>query len=223
MLQYLYKVSTLSRGYGRTSHGFLVADEQSTALQIGDEPRQFKAKFPETIVSVCEDRVFAIPKILFDYPEADLILLDDAFQHRAVRPGLSILVTEYNNLFASDYVLPVGWLREARSNYHRADIIIVSKCPANLSEEERQRVISIVNPFRYQKIYFSAMQYGQLYSFIDTRVKMQLTKEIDVLLVCGIARFEELKNYLQEKAANVYVRDYRDHHRFDRYDLEAIR
>ena len=223
MLQYVYKVSTLSRGYGRRSHGFVVADVHTPASKIGDEPRQFKAKFPDTVVSVCEDRVLAVPRLLHEHPEVDLILLDDAFQHRAIKAGLSILVTDYANLFTRDHLIPVGWLREARSNYHRADIIIVSKCPAGITVAEGEKIINEIKPYPYQKVYFSAIQYAPLYSFNDAQRRLSLEKDTDVLLVCGIAKFDELKDYLTQHARNVYVRDYRDHHRFDRYDLEAIR
>jgi len=223
LLQYTYKVATLSRGYGRKSHGFVIGEENATAAQIGDEPKQFKTKFPETIVSVCEDRVLGVPRLLSERPETEAILLDDAFQHRAIKAGLSILVTEYANLFTRDYLIPVGWLREARSNYHRADIIVVSKCPANMTVDESEKIIKEIEPHGYQKVYFSTMQYGPLYSFIDSKHCRNLEKDTDVLLVCGIAKFEELKNYLAQKANHVYVRDYRDHYRFDRYDLEVIR
>ena len=222
-LQYVLKVATLSRGYGRASHGFFMADKNSTASQIGDEPRQFKNKFPETIVTVCEDRVLAVPRILHEQPEADVLLLDDAFQHRSIRVGLSVLLTEYSNRFTQDDLLPVGWLREAKSNYHRADIIVVTKCPLDISKTERGKIIEEINPFKYQKVYFSAIQYAPLYSFYDVQLKAELNKDTDVLLVCGIAKHGQLKTYLQEKSRNVYVRDYRDHHHFDRYDLEAIR
>lgn len=223
LLHYVYKVATLSRGYGRRSHGFVIGDINSTSFQIGDEPRQFKSKFPETVVSVCEDRVLAVPRLLGEHPEVDVILLDDAFQHRGIKAGLSVLITEYSNLFTRDHLLPLGWLREHGSNYHRADIIIVSKCPYNLPLAESEKIIKEIAPYSYQKIYFSCIQYGPLYSFNDFGQKWQLEKDTDVLLVCGIARFDELKNYLSQRARNVYVRDYRDHYRFDRYDLEVIR
>jgi tetraacyldisaccharide 4'-kinase len=222
-LQYLYKTATLSRGYGRTSHGFVVAEGQTTAAVIGDEPRQFKAKYPETIVCVCEDRVLAVPRLLSEHPETDVILLDDAFQHRSIRPGLSVLVTEYANLFTRDALLPVGWLREPKQGFHRADIIVVSKCPANITAPQKQAVIDEIKPYRYQHVYFSAIEYGPLYSFTEPGKSRVMDKQTNVLLVCGIARHGALKDYLDEKAARVFVRDYRDHHRFDRYDLEAIR
>jgi len=223
LLQYIYKVATLSRGYGRKSHGFVIGDHNTSAAQIGDEPKQFKTKFPETIVSVCEDRVLAVPRLLSEHPETDVILLDDAFQHRGIKAGLSVLITEYANLFTRDYLIPVGWLREARSNYHRADIIVVSKCPGDITHEESEKIIQEINPHGYQKIYFSTIQYAPLYSFNDAQCRWNLEKDTDVLLVCGIARFDELKNYLTQKARNVYMRDYRDHYRFDCYDLEVIR
>ena len=223
LLQYNYKVATLSRGYGRRSHGLVIAEANSTALQIGDEPRQFKTKFPETVVSVCEDRVLAVPKLLGEHPEVDVILLDDAFQHRAIKAGLSILVTEYSNLFTRDYILPVGWLREAKSNYHRADIIVVSKCLPNITAAESEKIINEIEPYAYQKVYFTAIQYGPLYSFNDSQTSVNIENDTDVLLVCGIAKFDELNTYLSSKARKVFIRDYRDHYRFDRYDLEVIR
>jgi tetraacyldisaccharide 4'-kinase len=222
-LQYLYKVATLSRGYGRKSHGFVMADGQSPAWQIGDEPRQFKRKYPDTIVTVCEDRVLAVPKILHERPDAEVLLLDDAFQHRAIRAGLSVLLTEYGNRFTHDQIFPLGWLREAKSNYHRADIIIITKCPPNITAQERSSIIAEIKPHNYQKVYFSAIQYGPLYSFYNPQVQVDIDSDTNVLLVCGIAKHAGLKGYLETKAKNVYLRDYKDHHNFDSYDLENIR
>lgn len=223
MLQYLYKVATLSRGYGRSTIGFVMADATTGADKIGDEPRQFKAKYPEAIVAVGEERVLAVPKILFDRPDTEVIILDDAFQHRGIRPGLSILLTEYDNLFTRDALLPVGWLREAKSNYHRADMIIVTKCPKALSADARKSIIDEIKPHRYQKVFFSTIQYGPLYSFIDGQRLAEVPAGTDILMVTGIAKYSALKTYLEGKARNVYVRDFKDHHRFDRYDVESIR
>lgn len=200
-----------------------MAEFNTPSVQIGDEPRLFKAKFPETIVAVSEDRVMGIPRILDARPDTDVILLDDAFQHRSVRPGLSILLTEYGNLFTRDAMFPIGWLRDQKSSYKRADIIIVTKCPVDISKEEREKIIAEIKPYKYQKIYFSTIQYGPLYAFYNTGAKAELTKDINILLVSGIAKHEELEKYLQSKTANVYLRTYRDHHHYDAYDLEAIR
>lgn len=223
LLQYVNRVATLSRGYGRTTHGFLIADSNSSSTEIGDEPRQFKTKFPETLVAVGEDRLLSIPKILQAQPETDVIILDDAFQHRSVRPGLSILLTEYNNLFTRDELMPVGWLREAKSNYHRADIIIVTKCPNELSKAEQDSIVSELKPYPYQKVYFSSLQYEAPYSFYNFNEKMEWQKDVNVLLVCGIARTGDLVRYLEMKAKQVYLRKFRDHHRFDSFDLDSIR
>lgn len=222
-LMYLYKTATLSRGYGRKTHGFFFADNNSTAAEIGDEPRQFKKKFPEAIVAVSEDRVLGIPKILHQRSDTEVILLDDAFQHRGIRPGLSVLLTDYANRFTHDSMFPVGWLREAKKNYHRADIVIVTKCPTNLSVQEIDQIVREINPFRYQKVYFSTIQYNALYSFQNPTAKAEISPSDTVLLVCGIAKYTQLKKYLESKAKQVYERTYRDHYRFDRFDLDAIR
>jgi tetraacyldisaccharide 4'-kinase len=200
-----------------------VADTNTSALLIGDEPRQFKTKYPDTLVSVCEDRVLGVPRILHEHPETEVVLLDDAFQHRSISAGLSLLLTEYSNRFTQDDLIPVGWLREPKINYHRADIIIITKCPPGISNGEKQSIKGEIKPFRYQKVYFSSIQYAPLYSFNDASQRSELTNEVDVLLVCGIAKHEDLKAYLESKARNAFVRSYRDHHRFDVYDLEQIR
>jgi tetraacyldisaccharide 4'-kinase len=223
LLQYLYKVATLSRGYGRSSSGFKLAEYNTGAVEIGDEPRQFKFKFPDTIVAVGEDRVLAVPKILDARPDTDVILLDDAFQHRAIRAGLSILLTEYGNPFTKDSMLPLGWLREYAAGYRRADIIIVTKCPADLSANDRNKMLEELKPFRYQKVYFSSIQYAPLYSFYDARLRVELPADMTVLLVCGIAKHDDLKAHLEANAANLFVRDFTDHHRFDQFDLDSIR
>lgn len=223
LLQYLNKVATLSRGYGRKTHGFLVASPQTTAKDIGDEPRLFKAKFPDTIVSVGEERMLAIPKLLTQHPETDVIILDDAFQHRAVRAGLSILLTEYDNLFTRDNIMPVGWLREGKSGYHRADMIVVTKCPPDISLQEREKIKQELKPYKYQRVYFSSIQYAPLYSFYNFNQKVELNKDVTALLVCGIANYKPLQQHLENTGAKVYVREFRDHHQFDSFDLDSIR
>jgi tetraacyldisaccharide 4'-kinase len=225
LLQYVYRVGTLSRGYGRKSHGFLLAGPDATALTIGDEPMLFKAKYPDTTVAVAEDRVTGIPKLLLDNPEIDVILLDDAYQHRPLRAGLSILLTEYDNLFTRDRVLPAGWLREAAANYHRADILIVSKCPADMNSMEMLRIKGELNPKPYQHVYFTTMSYGDWYMLFRSEVPQApiMPRYDDILLVTGIANNEKLEHYLSTKADRVVVSSYKDHHNYDEYDLENIR
>ena len=131
LLVHRYKTATLSRGYKRKTRGYVLADDKTTALDIGDEPMQFHIKFPEVTVAAGEERAIAIPQLLFDRPETDVIILDDALQHRTVKAGLNILLTDYNNLFTRDMFLPTGDLRDSRSSYKRANIIIVTKCSDN--------------------------------------------------------------------------------------------
>jgi tetraacyldisaccharide 4'-kinase len=228
LLKYVYRVGTLSRGYGRKSHGFMLADERATAANIGDEPMLFKVKHPEAIVAVGEERALAIPRMLAERPDIDVILMDDAYQHRPVKAGLSILLTEYSNLFTRDYVLPMGWLRESRRHYHRADIIIVTKCPPTLSEAERMKIEAEIKPLPYQHVFFSAIEYGDVYRLFRTgeqqdRMAPEEWKKTEIVLLTGIADSSKLVKYLESKAAKVYESRYQDHHIFDEYDLESIR
>ncbi len=225
LLKYNYQVGTLSRGYGRKSHGFQVADQAATAAMIGDEPMLFHVKHPETLVAVAEERVIGIPRMLTMNPGLDVVLLDDAYQHRTIRAGLSILLTEYDAPFWRDHVLPRGWLREARKHYHRADIIIVTKCPPSLADADRQRMISDIAPLPYQHVYFSHIEYGPLYPLFRTEQPQPPVSipDSDVLLVTGIASHAKLKKHLEQSAGNVYLSTFKDHHTYDVYDLERIR
>lgn len=228
LLKYVYRVGTLSRGYGRKSHGFILADQTATASSIGDEPMIFKLKHPEAAVAVGEERALAIPRMLIERPDLDVILLDDAYQHRPVQPGLSILLTEYDNLFTRDKVLPAGWLRESKKHYHRADLIVVTKCPLSISAAEKLSIIKEINPFSYQHVFFSAIEYGDIYPlFRDERLQAMMSadelKTKDVIVLTGIANSRKLVKYLEQKANKVYENEYRDHHNFDEYDLENIR
>lgn len=229
LLKYIYKVGTLSRGYGRRSHGFLIADNKATAKSIGDEPMLYHIKHPEAIVAVGEERAIAIPRMLLENPDLDVILLDDAFQHRPIKAGLSILLTEYDKLFTRDEVLPAGWLRESAKHYHRADIIIVTKSPAQLSGMEKLKIKGEINPYPYQHVFFSTLEYGAIQPlFWDTKEPPvalpddELQKN-DVILLTGIADSSKLVKYLEQKANKVYENRYSDHHYFDEYDLENIR
>ena len=130
-----FKVATLSRGYKRKTRGYVLANEYTTAIDIGDEPMQFHQKFPDVPIAVGEERIVAIAQLMHDRPDTEVIVLDDAFQHRAIKAGLNILLTEYANLFTRDFFLPTGDLRDLRSSYKRAQIIVVTKCRPDLSEE----------------------------------------------------------------------------------------
>lgn len=223
LLKDYIEVATLSRGYRRKTKGFLTVQRRMNAEQVGDEPLQFKRKFPDILVTVSESRTFAIPKIMMDRPETQVILLDDAFQHRSVRPGLNILLTEYSRPFTRDYLLPSGRLREWRSAYRRADIIIVSKCPVEMNVEQKEAMIREINPFPHQKIYFSYYQYGKPYYIFNPRYVLELHSEMEVLLISAIANTDYLVEYLDEQAGEVRILEYEDHHYFTKYDVGQLK
>ncbi|MFN9710961.1 MAG: tetraacyldisaccharide 4'-kinase [Bacteroidota bacterium] len=217
-----YKITTLSRGYKRKTKGYLLANEQTTALEIGDEPMQFHLKFPDIHVSVCEKRVLAIPHILQDVPETELILLDDAFQHRAITPGFSILLTEQSDLFTRDFYLPTGNLRDEKSSYKRANIIIVTKCDENLNQEQKNKLIREIRPTAQQQIFFSSIEYGKPYHILNQNNIKVPDDNTDVLLVTGIANIHPLKKILQEQAHGYDQLSYGDHHIYTLDDMNEI-
>lgn len=217
-----FKVATLSRGYKRKTTGYAIADENSTALEIGDEPMQFHLKFPGIPVAVGEERIEAIPQLLHDKPDTQAIILDDAFQHRRIRAGLNILLTDYNNLFTRDFFLPTGDLRDVKSSYKRADVIVVTKCQPELSNGEKQKIIDEIKPLSHQQIFFTAIEYGHPYHLL-TKEKTELGHEKEVLLLSGIANPMHLKNLLEEQSRAYYMMHYTDHHIFTIDDLKEIK
>jgi tetraacyldisaccharide 4'-kinase len=216
-------VATLSRGYKRKTKGYLVVQPNFTAESVGDEPLQFKRKFPDVFVSISESRAYAIPSIMMDYPRAQTILLDDAFQHRSVKPGLNILLTEFDRPFTRDFLMPSGRLREWRSAYHRADIIIVSKCPPQITEQEKIDFIDEIRPFPAQRIFFSYYRYQNPYFIFQRNYILSLKENVDVLLICAIANTDYLLKYLYEKVAYVKALEYEDHHFFNEFDLSNLK
>lgn len=216
-------VATLSRGYKRKTKGFLVVQSHNTAEMVGDEPLQFKRKFPKLLITVAENRTFAIPEILKISPNIQTILLDDAFQHRSIQPGLNILLTEFNHPFTRDYLLPSGRLREWRSAYQRADLIVVSKCPDQISQTDRESMISEIRPFAHQKVFFSYYQYRQPYYIMNPKYRLNLEPELDVLLICAIARADYLTDYLNSQVNSVKIMEYEDHRYFSKYDLGRLK
>ena len=149
-----YKVATLSRGYKRKTKGYALANAATTALEIGDEPMQFHTKFPDVAIAVGEERLVAIPQLLHDKPDTQVIILDDAFQHRYVNAGLNILLTDCSHLFYNDWFLPSGDLRDQRRSYKRAQIIIITKCPPQLSEEEKNKIAKRIHITTKQQLFF---------------------------------------------------------------------
>lgn len=222
LLRDYIRVATLSRGYGRKSKGYLEVQPGMRAEQTGDEPLQFKRKFPDITVAVSESRTFAIPQILSAHPDTQLILLDDAFQHRAVEAGMHVLLTEYSDPFTRDWLLPSGRLREWRSAYQRAHLIVVSKCPVDLSREEAGQLRQEIRPAAHQQVFFSYYQYGDPYSMYDPRRRIGLQPDWHVLLVTAIARTDYLASYLDERVGGISQIEYGDHHAFDETDVRNM-
>lgn len=217
-----FKIATLSRGYKRKTSGYALAGDTSTALEIGDEPMQFHLKFPDVPVAVGEARIEAIPQLLHDRPDTQAIILDDAFQHRAVKAGLNIVLTDCNNLYTRDWYLPTGDLRDEKASINRADIIIVTKCRPDLTVQEKNDIVKEMRPAAAQAVFFSSIRYGQPYH-ITTGKQAQVTTEVEVLLVTGIANPGPLKSLLLEKSKTYYEMAYSDHHIFSIDDLRDIK
>jgi tetraacyldisaccharide 4'-kinase len=222
LLRPYLNAAILSRGYRRKTKGFQLVKPFHRAVDAGDEPLMFMRKFPDVLVAVSESRSLGIPQILQHAPNTQVILLDDAFQHRSVAPGLNILLTEYSHPFTKDFLLPSGRLREWRSAYRRADVIVVSKCPPALSEAERLAFQQQINPFPHQRLFFSAYRYGYPYYLFNPAYRIDLQEDVEVLLVCAIAGTTYLTQYLKSKAGVVRVQEYEDHHYFENLDLEDI-
>lgn len=222
LLKDYVELATLSRGYKRKTKGFLVADPQHNAEIVGDEPLQFKRKFPGIMVTVAENRTFAVPEILKLNPEIQVILLDDAFQHRSIDPGLNILLTEYDRPFTKDWLMPSGRLREWRSAYRRADVIIVSKCPLGLTEDQRKEMKGAINLYAHQRLYFSFYKYLTPYYIMAPEYKVPVQPDWDVLLICAIAGTEYLADHLEEQVNSVKVLSYEDHRYFSKFDLSHL-
>ena len=217
-----YKTATLSRGYKRKTEGFAIADEHTTALEIGDEPMQFHQKFTDVVVAVGEERLEAIPQLLHQRPETQVIILDDAFQHRTVKAGLNILLTDYANLYTRDLMLPAGDLRDVGSSSKRADIILVTKCKPDLSAFERKEIMAEIKPAANQSVYFTTLVYEHPYQLFN-KEEIQITHDHAVLLVCGIANPAPLKDHLNRTVHTYDMLRYADHHIFNMDDLEDIK
>jgi tetraacyldisaccharide 4'-kinase len=221
-----YKVGTLSRGYGRKTIGFHLATKDATTLEIGDEPKQFRHRFPEEIpVAVDGQRVHGVKKLIEKFPSLQVVILDDVFQHRRIKPGLQIMLTDYGRLFYQDNLLPTGYLREPKNGARRADIIIVTKTPDFFSPLERKRIMKEIKAQPYQKIYFSKIVYGDFIPLPTSSVAEKVTKEIcftsgySVVLLTGIANSHSLEYFLKDKVKELVPFRFRDHHEFMPADL----
>lgn len=222
-LREFVRIGVLSRGYGRKTQGYRLVTTLDHADQSGDEPVQLKRKFPDVAVAVSESRALGIPQLLKNDPGIQLILLDDAYQHRAITPAISILLTDFNRPFYSDFLLPVGRLREWRSAYQRAHAIIVTKCPPNLPTAKRHEIRTLINPQPHQKLYFSSLEYGQPYSFWDSSLRLQFTSDLGIILISAIAHTDHLTTYLETRSKEIRHLEFTDHHFFTKFDMGQLR
>jgi tetraacyldisaccharide 4'-kinase len=223
-----FSVAILSRGYKRKSSGFILAGPGSKTEDIGDEPLQMYRKFPDITVAVDGNRVRGVNNILKDRPGTAVILLDDAFQHRRITPGYSILLTDYERLMISDHMLPYGNLRESARNMNRADIILITKSPENISPIQRRILVKEINKRPYQNLYFTTITYKKPVNVFDTRLN-----ETDILsdtgsensgivLVTGIANPKPLSKYLEKRFTEIIHLSFGDHHAFTLNEIKKI-
>lgn len=211
-------IAVVSRGYGRRTKGFLMVNTNATAEDVGDEPLQIKRKFPNITVAVCEKRVVGI-KTLLATTKPKVILLDDAFQHRYVKPGLNILLTDYRRPYYKDCVMPWGRLREGRKGANRADIIVVTKCPGNLSTEKRDAIVQALKPMPHQRVFFTTFDYARPVEFL-TGSDTEWPKQGVVLT--GIAKPQPLYDFLTAKGMSFSKLAFPDHHAFTDSDVARI-
>lgn len=226
LLQNDFKIATLSRGYKRKTNGFIHATDSSTAIDIGDEPLQYKTKNPTIDVCVDADRVNGIKKILEFQDPPRVILLDDAFQHRALNCELKIVVSEYNNPYFNDYLMPAGTLRESKRGIKRADIIIISKTPEKTTAVEIRNITKDIKPLAHQQLFFTWLKYGELAGFQNPAETIDTLNDLfryRIVLFTGIGNPAPLVTYLKEYASDVKHIQYSDHYQFTLQDITDIR
>ncbi|MDE1207028.1 tetraacyldisaccharide 4'-kinase [Tenacibaculum larymnensis] len=219
-----YKIAVLSRGYKRKTEGFQLVNDMHTAEDVGDEPLQFYKKFKnDIIVAVDADRTNGIQQLLQNDNPPQVVLLDDAYQHRKVTASSYILLTKYNDLYFEDFVLPTGNLRESRRGAKRAKVIVVTKCPENLPKTAQEKIVRKINPKSYQKVFFTTIAYDENLKGTDDKLAIADLQHKEVLLVTGIANPTSLLNFLKEKKVGFKHLNFPDHHNFTQQDIENIK
>ena len=226
LLQDKVKVAVLSRGYKRKSHGYVLADADTTMPQIGDEPYQMHQKFPNIFVAVDKKRCNGIERITHDEEtkETDVILLDDAFQHRYVKPGINILLIDYHRIIIYDKLLPAGRLREPSSGKNRADVVIITKCPKDLKPMEFRVLTKAMDLFPYQELFFTTLEYEKLTPVFGDKANQleRIEKNFNVLLLTGIASPEQIIHDLKVDRTKLTTLSFSDHHNFKSKDINKI-
>ncbi len=226
LLQDKFRVAVLSRGYKRKSSGFILADDTSTVASIGDEPYQMKQKYPAVTVAVDKNRCHGIERLTDNsiVKDIDVVLLDDAFQHRYIKPGINILLVDYHRLVIYDKLLPAGRLREPPSGKNRADIVIVTKCPKDLKPMEFRVITKAMNLYPYQRLFFTRLDYDTLKPIYcgNDRKLTSLRKNEHILLLTGIASPKQMMIDLQPYTDHIHPLTFGDHHAFTSADVEKI-
>lgn len=225
LLKSKFKVATLSRGYKRKTRGFYIVEAASKVVEVGDEPLQMKLKFNDLTVAVDANRVRGIEKLMAFPLKPEVIVLDDAYQHRYVTPGINILLTDYNHLITKDSLLPYGRLREFASNKDRASIIIVTKCPPELKPIDERIITKELEIRPYQNLFFSKIDYGRLIPVFpdDLSLKtVEIVEGLTVLMITGIANPSNFKDYLMHGSHEIHELNFRDHHQYSKKDLDRI-
>ena len=216
-----FNLAILSRGYGRKTKGYIKLQPHHSASEVGDEPLLLSKRNPQTLVAVCEDRNKGVENILKDYPNTNLIILDDAYQHRYINRDINILLTEYNRPFFKDRVIPFGMLREYRKGFKRADYIVITKCPP-LNPNQKQNFVNQLSAQPNQKIFFSNIVYKEPYHIKDKNKKINLS-EYKVLLFTGIANNQHIVEYLNSITQVIDTFTFADHHNFTAKDKDTIK
>lgn len=215
-----YKIAVLSRGYKRKTTGYREVLAANSVEEVGDEPLQFKKKYPEITVAVCEDRQTGIEKLK---NLADVVLLDDAFQHRKVKASLYILLTSFDKLYSDDCMLPTGNLREPKCGAKRADIIVVTKCPENMNDSKMEEIKQKLKPKPNQEIYFSKIGYSSEIKNDTESKTLTYLKNQNFLLVTGIANPKPLVEFLKNEGLNFEEKTFSDHHNFTTSEFEGLK
>lgn len=222
MLKPRYRVAVLSRGYGRKTSGYRLVDVTSNSLEAGDEPVQFKRKFADITIAVSEDRKVGIEKLRNDH---DVIILDDAFQHRWVKPGLSLLLFDYNSFKQPRMLLPAGDLREPWGGRARADIMVITKCPRHLDQSEKDQLVKAVKPLPGQLVFFATLDYRDLVPVFDESANNKLLSDIrssKIILLTGIANAEPMYRELSKHSLGIDHHSYPDHHNFTTKNISKL-
>lgn len=222
LLKENYRIGVVSRGYKRDTKGFLKADQDSTSTDIGDEPMQYKKFFPDIAVAVAERRAEGIERLLSTDDSIDLILLDDAFQHRRVRPGYNILLTDYSNLYCNDYLIPAGTLRDIRSAAARAHAIVITKSPSILSPYTEKEIRESIKLMPNQKLFFSYIHHKKLVALTDTAKDIKKDRYSTIVAFCGIAQPEIFETHLRTMCSDLRITTYKDHHKFTEKDIDSL-